>query len=99
MDIHPKAEISDVILTISAPEITAFRCGHGKIARFSLPLPGCRIKLKLLKSLTSSPRARCRRPANIRIYRASQLDGGPCCPRQPVRKVMTSVHEAARELW
>ncbi|SRR6266849_676502 len=42
--------------------------------------------------------------ANTRIYRASKVDCGPCalkqqcCPGQPMRKVMTSIHEAARDV-
>jgi transposase len=42
--------------------------------------------------------------ANTRIYRASEIDCGPCalkqqcCPGQPMRKVMTSIHEAARDV-
>jgi transposase len=42
--------------------------------------------------------------ANTRIYRASQVDCGSCalkekcCPGQPWRKVVTSVHEAARNV-
>jgi hypothetical protein len=42
--------------------------------------------------------------ANTRIYRASKVDCGlcalkqQCCPGQPMRKVMTSIHEAARDV-
>jgi len=42
--------------------------------------------------------------ANTRIYRASKADCGSCglkqqcCPGQPMRKVMTSIHEAARDV-
>jgi transposase len=42
--------------------------------------------------------------ANTRIYRASKVDCGSCalkqrcCPGQPRRKVITSVHEAARDV-
>jgi len=42
--------------------------------------------------------------ANTRIYRASQADCGACalnrqcCPGQPRRKIITSVHEAARDV-
>jgi hypothetical protein len=42
--------------------------------------------------------------ANTRIYRASKVDCGPCapkqqfCPCQLMRKIITSIHEAARDV-
>jgi hypothetical protein len=42
--------------------------------------------------------------ANTRIYRASKVDCGSCalkqkcCPGQPMRKIIRSVHEAARDV-
>jgi hypothetical protein len=94
MPLWEKGERSDGIFSRSNfvfdPDSDTYTCPDGKLLR--------RYRRKFKKQRTGITKA------NTIIYRASQFDcdgcalKARCCPRAPARKVMRSVHEAARDV-